>query len=256
MIKKALKLFGIDLSLIIENIKGVKFYLSDIKKIKSQNNKEVFGPIRYYPILTDKNDFAGSLSGHYFHQDLFVAQRIFQNNPERHIDIGSRIDGFVTHVATFRKIEVFDIRKQKSSVENIIFQCVDFMKDIPTEYISCTDSVSSLHAIEHFGLGRYGDSVDINGHLKGLDNINKILKKGGIFYLSVPIGAQRIDFNAHRVFSLEYILGILKSDYELNNFAYVDDLGNIHKDITLKDEEIKSSLNCKFGCGIFELIKK
>lgn len=185
-----------------------------------------------------------------------MAQRIFQNNPERHIDIGSRIDGFVTHVATFRKIEVFDIRKQKSSVENIIFQCVDFMKDISMEYIGCTDSVSSLHAIEHFGLGRYGDNIDINGHLRGLDNINKILKKGGTFYLSVPIGVQRIYFNAHRVFSLEYILGILKKDYELNNFAYVDDLGNIHKDVILKDEEIKSSLNCKFGCGIFELIKK
>lgn len=78
MIKKALKLFGIDLLLIIENIKGIKFYLSDIKKIKSQNSKEVFGPIRYYPILTDKNDFAGSLSGHYFHQDLLWLREFFK----------------------------------------------------------------------------------------------------------------------------------------------------------------------------------
>lgn len=255
-IKIALRLLGLDLSVLFLNIKGIGFYLSSFKNIKLQNRKERFGPIKYYPILTDRNDFAGALSGHYFHQDLFVAQRIFQNNPEKHIDIGSRIDGFVSHVAAFRKIEIFDIRKQESSVENIVFQSLDFMKDVPVEYVDYTDSISSLHAIEHFGLGRYGDDVDINGHLKGLNNINKMLKKGGIFYFSVPIGMQRIEFNAHRVFSLRYLLNVLDKDYKLNNFSYVDDLGNIHKDVVLKDEEIENNLNCKFGCGIFELIKK
>jgi len=60
--------------------------------------------------LDDRFDQSGTASGHYFHQDLLVASRIFINNPEKHVDIGSRIDGFVAHVASFREIEVFDIR--------------------------------------------------------------------------------------------------------------------------------------------------
>src|ERR1700687_2885292 len=61
-----------------------------------------------YPILTDYDAAAGSASGHYFHQDLLVASFIHDKKPARHIDIGSRIDGFVAHVASFRNIEVMD----------------------------------------------------------------------------------------------------------------------------------------------------
>jgi hypothetical protein len=58
------------------------------------------------PILVDYTDNAGSSQGHYFHQDLLVASMICKKNPIKHIDIGSRIDGFVAHVASFRPIEV------------------------------------------------------------------------------------------------------------------------------------------------------
>jgi hypothetical protein len=34
-----------------------------------------------------------------------------------------------------------------------------------------TPSLSCLHAIEHFGLGRYGDPIDLDGHKKGIKNI-------------------------------------------------------------------------------------
>jgi hypothetical protein len=30
------------------------------------------------------------------------------------------------------------------------------------------DSLSCLHALEHFGLGRYGDPIDPRGHEKGI----------------------------------------------------------------------------------------
>jgi SAM-dependent methyltransferase len=253
---KALRLFGINLTLIKSNIKGLGFYFSDLKKIKKQNQKEHFGPIKYYPILNERFDESGSMSGHYFHQDLLIAQKIFDNNPTRHMDIGSRIDGFVAHVAAFRKIEIFDIRKQDSEIKNIIFRQLDLMGDIPSEYINCTDSISSLHTIEHFGLGRYGDKIDIFGHIKGLNNIKKILKSGGKFYFSVPIGTQRIEFNAHRVFSIQYLLDIFKNDYDLISFSYVDDKGDLHKDLILTHEDIANSLGCRFGCGIFEFIKK
>ena len=116
-------------------------------------------------ILFDYSANAGSYIGHYFHQDLLVAKFIYEKSPKRHIDIGSRMDGFVAHVAAFREIEVVDVRPlSRSKHENIKFTQVDFMK--PQEDLGKADSVSCLHAIEHFGLGRYTDPNDVNGHEK------------------------------------------------------------------------------------------
>jgi SAM-dependent methyltransferase len=194
------------------------------------------------------------MEGHYFHQDLLIAQKIFQSNPTRHIDIGSRIDGFVAHVAAFRRIEVFDIRPLRSTVANIVFTQADLMK-LPPEMEQCCDSASSLHAIEHFGLGRYGDPIDVDGHLKAIQNIHSMLKPSGKFYFSVPIGKQRIEFNAHRVFSIKYLLGIFKGKFRVSNFHYVDDQGALFRDAVLTEDVIANDFNCLYGCGIFELSK-
>jgi len=254
-VNKIFKWFGINFTLMKDNLKGLIFYFSDLKKIKKQNQKNGFGPIKHYPILNERFDKAGSMSGHYFHQDLLIAQKIYKNNPEKHVDIESRTDGLVSHVATFRKIEIIDIRKQEGSVSNVTFKRVDFMEEIPKEFINYADSISSLHAIEHFGLGRYGDLIDIDGHIKGLNNIKKMLRPNGTFYFSVPIGTQRIEFNAHRVFSIKYLLDIFKTDYKLITFSYVDDKGDLHENTNLNDNNISNSFGCHFGCGIFELQK-
>lgn len=206
------------------------------------------------PILKDKNDTAGVINGHYFHQDYYVAKKIFLAKPIKHVDVGSRIDGFVAHVAVFREIEIVDIRVLNSEISNIKFKLLDFTdNNILLEYC---DSISSLHAIEHFGLGRYGDPINFNGHLVAIKNITKMLKKGGVFYFSVPIGMQRIEFNAHRVFSIKYLLQILLEDFTLISFSYVDDKGSIHENIELNEERIHKNCDCYHGCGIFELKKK
>lgn len=73
------------------------------------------------------------------------------------------------------------------------------------------DSVSCLHALEHFGLGRYRDTVDYDGWRKGLDGRTEILEPGGTLYLGLPTGEpQRVEFNAHRVFSLPFIRDVLE----------------------------------------------
>lgn len=76
-----------------------------------------------------------------------------------------------------------------------------------------TDSISCLHALEHFGLGRYGDPLNPSGHLNGIESIYIVLKEGRRFYFSSPIGPQRIEFNAHRVFSISYLLKIFEGKF-------------------------------------------
>ncbi|MDR0732564.1 MAG: DUF268 domain-containing protein [Dysgonamonadaceae bacterium] len=209
-----------------------------------------------YPCYADSDDEAGVIRGDYFHQDLFVAQRIYINNPIKHVDIGSRIDGFVTHVASFRAIEIFDIRPIHAQVQNITFKQMDLMNDNP-ELTNYTNSISCLNALEHFGLGRYGDPIRFDGYLLGFENITKMLQQGGKFYFSVPFGKQqRIEFHAHRVFSLQYLLNIISPHYEIDSFSYVDDFGDFHPNIRLPLEDLIKTLNCKQNCGIFELTKK
>ena len=207
-----------------------------------------------FPIYKDFEEQAGDASGHYFHQDLLVASLINQINPDRHIDIGSRIDGFVAHVASFRKIEVLDVRDLKETRhQNIIFLKANLMEDDVVED-NITDSISCLHAIEHFGLGRYGDPIDPLGHLKGFKNIVRMLKSGGTLYISFPIGLNnQVHFNAHRVFHPLDILNWPGSaeKLKLNRFDYVDDYGNLHLDSLSSIEKIE--LN--YGCGIYSFTK-
>lgn len=211
-----------------------------------------------YPCYEDKKDNAGELMLHYFFQDLYVAQQIYKNQPLRHIDIGSRVDGFVAHVASYREIEVFDIRPLEVSIPNVKFTQADLM-NLDEKNRECTDSISCLHALEHFGLGRYGDPICFEGYLTGFNNIASLLKKGGTLYFSVPMGEQRIEFHAHRVFSLKHLLHLVSEHYSIDSFSYVNDNNSFFENINLSDlsdKEIENNLGCHFGCAIFVLTKK
>jgi hypothetical protein len=248
---------GFSKNTFINNIKSIPSFVKNYKELKAGLKNDVEFPLgKFYPITTDKDMENGNFSRHYFCQDILVAQKIFKKNPERHIDIGSRIDGFVAHVASYRQIEVFDIRPISKQILNVKYVEADLTKYIGNGFINYTDSLSSLHAIEHFGLGRYGDPIDAYGHIKALDNIHLILKTGGTFYFSVPIGTQRIEFNAHRIFSLEYLCKILLGKFDLVSFSYIDDDDNLHEDVIITPEVKQLNFGCQYGCGIFELIKK
>ena len=196
---------------------GLRFSISTVslssysvlkKQLKEFNRQGKESPVSFpvsklYPVYEDRYAGAGRLEFHYFYQDLHVAQRIYKNNPVRHIDIGSRINGVVACVASFREIEVYDIRPLKMPIPNVSFKQFDLMQ-LNEEDAESVDSISSLHVLEHFGLGRYGDPVCYDGYLLGFMNIHRMLKKRGKFYFSVPMGKQRVEFHAHRVFSLKY----------------------------------------------------
>ena len=233
-----------------------KAFVSDMREfLRQKGSDDTFQWDEVHPILQEKDEEGGTMKGAYFHQDLYVAQQIYKANPKKHLDIGSRTDGFVAHVASFREIEIIDIRPIRSRVKNIVFQQADLMQ-LPEGLKDYCDSVSSLHALEHFGLGRYGDPIDYYGHLKGIGNITKILKTGGVFYFSVPIGPQRIEFNEQRVFSVEYLIKILLPDYTIKSFSYITDKGDFVENADLTDKSIKSNFSCWYGCGIFTLIKR
>ena len=227
-------------------IKRIKRYLYERSIFKKMGGFITFS----HPKIDEHIEPAGTARGHYFHQDLLVAQFIFQANPKRHIDIGSRIDGFVAHVASFRKIEIYDFRALNScGHSNIEFKQADLMSRLSS---NVTDSLSCLHTIEHFGLGRYGDPINPNGHIEGLKTLIEILKPGGILYVSFPIGkSNEVHFNAHRVFHPKDIFSWVPDKLKLIRFDYVDDKGQIQKNFDLLNNE----LTVTHGCGIYTFRK-
>ena len=241
--------------MIWNGLKAFPPYVGDYRQLKKQLQGRTDFPVRsFYPALFDRYAESGHLVKHYFQQDLFVAQQVYKNAPVRHVDIGSRIDGFVAHVATFRPIEILDIRPLHQPIPNVSFRQADLIA-LPPDLLEYTDSISALHAIEHFGLGRYGDPIDADGHLKALSNIHRILKPGGRFYFSVPIGPQGIVYNAHRVFDLSYLVQLFEKDYTITALSYIDDNEQFVANADWHSEAMKTNFGCQYGCGIFELIK-
>lgn len=252
------ELMGFSFSRCLQSIQGLPAYLRDLRRYRQQAaaSASAFPMGKLYPCLTDRHADSGRASGPYFHQDLLVAQSVFSRNPRRHIDVGSRIDGFVAHVAAFRPIEVIDIRPMASTIRNVSFIQADFMAELPSHLTGCCDSVSCLHALEHFGLGRYGDPIHVDGHRVGLAHLAALLGPGGMLYLSLPIGPIRVEFNAHRVFSVQHVLDLVSPLFDVRRFSYVDDAGDLHPDVPLAPDGVAANFACLHGCGIFELVKR
>lgn len=197
--------FGLDPRIFLRSLGGLPVYLRD----RATFRKGFSGTMKFKPCLHDRYEEGGATKSEYFWQDLLVARAIHLAKPIKHVDIGSRVDGFVAHVASFRDIEVIDVRSISTAVPGVVFRQADLMNPAPlltdTRGGYC-DSLSCLHALEHFGLGRYGDPINPQGYQCGIDNMAQLLQPGGIFYLSTPIGQERVEFNANWVFDPRSIL--------------------------------------------------
>ncbi len=195
---------GLDPLLFFRSLQGLPLYLLDLFAFR----RVYKGKINFMPCLHDRYEEGGDTRNEYFWQDLLVARAIYEANPIKHVDIGSRVDGFVAHVASFRECEVFDVRPISTNVPGLIFRHADLMNpaSLPITTVGYCDSLSCLHAIEHFGLGRYGDPVSAQGYQRGIANMAQLLQNGGTFYLSTPIGQERVEFNANWVFDPQSIV--------------------------------------------------
>jgi len=245
-----IKLFGINPGLARVAFRALPRYLKEEAEFKAAMARDGCDiPLgERYPILTDYGDGAGAASGHYFHMDLWAARKIHAANPPRHVDIGSRIDGFVAHLLTFREVEVLDIRPLRSEVAGLTFVQGD-----ATELSGVDDgawaSISCLHAAEHFGLGRYGDPLDPFGYRKLIGSLARVLAPKGRLYFAVPVGRERVEFNAHRVFDPRRILRDF-SDLDLVAFGAVNDDGSFSAEANPADY-----VNAEQACGLFEFTK-
>ncbi|CAN2231295.1 DUF268 domain-containing protein [Candidatus Planktophila versatilis] len=213
--------FGIDPIKTWRAICAIPVYLRDfsIFFVKGKGRR-----LSFAPALLDFSDSAGAADGHYFWQDLICARWIYKEFPKNHLDVGSRIDGFIAHLLTFMEVTLLDIRKTPLKIQGLGFLLGDAQLEL-SAHTKQFESVSSLHSIEHFGLGRYGDTVQLDGHEMGLRNISNCVRSKGVLYVSFPIGVDRVEFNSQRILDPVWPLEILNG-FALEEFVLIPWRGN------------------------------
>ena len=256
-VMRSLRALNLEPYAIYSSGRGIKKYRENRREfLRQAQDRDTWVMGEAWPCLDDRYDSSGVARGQYFHQDLYVAQQILAAAPERHVDVGSRVDGFVAHVATFMPIEVLDIRSLRSSAHNITFTQRDLM-DPDDSFDNYTDSLSCLHTLEHFGLGRYGDPVDYDGYLKGWANLARMVRPGGTFYFSVPISSrQRIEFDAHRLFGVPHILEFVEEQFDVEAAAVVGDDEELLTGVDVHSSDAARTFDINYGCIILTLRKR
>ena len=231
----------------LNNIRLYAKYLHDLSRFKKLSGVVHIDQIA--PSFDDWTINSQTGGGHYFYQDIWALRKIKEISPSLHFDVGSRYDGFVGQASAFVKIIAIDIRPIHFSLSNFSFLRSNILQ-LPFKSGSVF-SISSLHTIEHIGLGRYKDNIDPSGHEKALLELQRVIIKGGYLLVSFPIGQERVEFNSQRILHPLRPVEILR-EMRLIEFSAIND-----RDKFIEKTNPANLCDSKFACGLylFEKIK-
>lgn len=88
------------------------------------------------------------------------------------------------------------------------------------------DCLLSVSSIEHDGLGRYGDPINPDADLETMDLMRSYIKPNGLFFLTVPVGKDRLVYNTHRIYGSHRLPKLLEKWSVLDTFGYDEKLLN------------------------------
>jgi SAM-dependent methyltransferase len=183
---------------------------------------------------------------HYFYQGAWLARRLSITKPLCHVDVGSSV-AMVSVLSAGVPMIFLDYRPLAVKLSGLR-PVAGNVTHLPFASNSLT-SLSSLHVIEHVGLGRYGDPLEPEGSRRAAGELERVLQPGGRLFLSVPVGRERVCFNAHRVHApgtiQSYVPGL-----RLESFSLIDDAGRFTEHTPLEAAE-----RLEYGCGLFEFVK-
>ena len=221
-----------------------KFFL-ELKRYRSLAAGEFVAWHDAYPCLSDRVTRT-PFDPHYFYQGGWLARRLSLTKPTVHVDVGSSV-AMVSVLSAGVPIVFLDYRPLAVKLSGLQ-SVAGNVTNLPFASNSLS-SLSSLHVIEHVGLGRYGDPLDSTGTRRAAGELERVLQPGGRLFLSVPVGRERVCFNAHRVHAPRTIQSFLPA-LRVHSFAFVDDAGRFSE-----DAPFEAASDLEYGCGMFEFVK-
>lgn len=220
-------------------------FFSHWLKYRKSVGAEKISALDLQPCLGDWSTHT-PFDAHYFYQGAWLARRVIATKVAKHVDIGSSVLTISVLSAQVETVFV-DYRPLKVELPRLTSIAGNIL-DLPFPDDSI-DSLSCLHVIEHIGLGRYGDPIDPSGSIKAALELQRIVSRGGNLFLSVPIGRERVCFNAHRVHSAMTVLKLFP-ELTLLEFSFVDDEG-----LYLEHQSVEAAIGLEYGCGLFHFHK-
>ena len=154
------------------------------------------------PILGE-DTMKTQFDSHYIFHPAWAARVLAETEPKEHVDISSTL-AFCTLVSAFIPVKFYDFRPADLRLSGLVSEAAD-VTCLPFETGSIA-SLSCMHTLEHIGLGRYGDPLDVDGDLKGMRELARVLAPGGNLLVAMPLGRPSIRFNGHRVYDYARIV--------------------------------------------------
>ncbi len=220
-------------------------YLRDFFSFRKKNDGRFKLSFRERQIVLSDKTNSTPFDRHYIYHPAWAARILANTKPKSHVDISSTLH-FSTIISAFIPTCFYDYRPANLNLSGLRSEKCDLLS-LPFENNSI-ESLSCMHALEHIGLGRYGDQIDPQGDLKAFAEIKRVMIAGGNLLIVVPVGKPKLIFNANRIYSFDQVISYF-SNFELKEFSLIPDnekngglIVNAPKQLADSQEE---------GCGCF-----
>jgi SAM-dependent methyltransferase len=229
---------------------GYKFYLKDYLSIRKELKKaKRDDKVEILPCVFERTATTW-FDTHYVYHPAWALRIVKKVNPSSHIDISSTLH-FCSALSAFYPVKFYDYRPANIRLDNLETGFADLcnlhFEDDSVQSLSC------MHTVEHIGLGRYGDPIDINGDGIAIKELQRVVAPGGHLLFVTPVGKPKIMFNAHRIYSYNQIVTLFNK-MELVEFSMVPDDGLETGIIFNAAPELVEEQD--YACGCFWFKKK
>ena len=132
-------------------------------------------------------------------RDLYAAIARYPVASKSVLVVGSRNPWIEAVCLAFGAASVTTVDYNVPRCQHTRIRCIGMDEHLREEDV-LYDRVFSFSSLEHDGLGRYGDPLDPGADLKSTCAIARRLAADGLLFLGVPMGVDRLEYNAHRIY--------------------------------------------------------
>jgi SAM-dependent methyltransferase len=227
-------------------LREVPYFIKTCYRYSNLLGGKPFPLLGMLPQLHDRTA-STPFSADYFYMGAWATRRLIARNPARHVDIGGA-NFFISTLTASIPVIFLDYRPLHASLSGFHGVVGDILA-LPFADDSI-QSLSCLHVAEHIGLGRYGDKLDPNGTQKAIRELSRITAPGGDLLFALPVGVERLCFNAHRIHAPATISNLFQG-FDLIEFSGVHDDGTFVERANLHDFDAD-----EYGCGLYWFRKR
>ncbi len=226
-------------------LRNLPLFVRDYVRYRRQPDAEQLAWREMQPALHERTG-SHDLDAHYYYSNAWASRRVAATAPSLHVDVGSQSILSAVLSATM-PVMFIDYRPLVAGLRGLTSVSGDLVH-LPLRSESVR-SLSCLHVAEHIGLGRYGDPIDANGTRKAIAELTRVLAPGGNLLFAVPVGRERVAFNAHRIHAASTIRELFAS-LTLREFSGVNDEGHYAENVPLDAFTADD-----YACGFFWFTK-